>query len=273
MKTDNTPYLMRGVKALTTDSSTLISSSVYLNEPRLRDWVATHFLRRSGRDLPTTSDSYKLHQLLVDVQDLDRIEELFSAERRRFPALDRWFSEGFVSTYTVDDLLKYPEGSLGHMFGRHLVDLNLEMDIVPRFEPKTQYEYYKLRHGQTHDLEHIVCGSGFDQLAELIPYFARLSNVPRFLSPELATEVNVGQLLGAIRMVMRTGLHYQQSFPTALKAMQCGMRVGEESGPMFLLKYEDAMHLPIAEARAALGVHGVVELDTLAASLEWDEYR
>lgn len=273
MKTDDAPYLMRGMTTLTTESSSLISSSAYLNDPRLRDWVATHFLRRSGRDLPTTSDAYKLHLLLLELQDMDHIEELFTAERKRFPELDRWFSEGFVSTFTTADLLKYPKGSLGHTFGSHLVDKSLNLEIVPRFEPKSQYDYYKLRHGQTHDLEHIVCGSGFDQLAELIPYFARLSNVPRFLSPELAAEVNAGQLLGSMRMVMRTGLHYQQSFPMALKAMQYGTRVGEESGPMFLAKFEDVLHLTVPQAREALGVRGVVELDTLAASLEWDEFR
>ena len=31
------PYLARGGHAITTDSTNLISSSVYLNEPRLRD--------------------------------------------------------------------------------------------------------------------------------------------------------------------------------------------------------------------------------------------
>jgi len=146
---------------------------------------------------------------------------------------------------------------------------------VPRFEPRNQFEYYSLRSGQTHDFEHIVTGGNFDILGELVPYFARLANVPRFLDAELAGIVNAGQLLGAFRLMTRTVLHYQAAFPAALAAMQAGTRVGELSGPIFMARYEDVFHLPVAEAREALGIRGAGEtnVDTAAASLEWDEYR
>ncbi len=266
------PYLMRGIQQVMTESSVLVSSSPYLNEPRLRDWIATHFLRQSGKDLPTTSDAYQLHVILKDVFDHSRIEELFTEERTRSPELDRWFAEGFRSSFTLDQLLGYPEGSLGYTFGRYLADNGYQIDIVPQFDPRSQFEYYSLRSGQTHDLEHIVTGGNFDILGELVPYFARLSNVPRFLGAELAGIVNTGQLLGALRIVTRTGLHYQQAFPIALKAMQAGMSVGEQSGPIFMARYEDVFHLPVAEAREALGIRGVMPVDTREASLAWPEY-
>ncbi len=270
---EDIPYLARGVTRLTTESSGLISSSPYLNEPRLRDWVATAFLRRSGKDLPTASDGHKLYPILFDVLPLERIEELFTRERQRWPELDRWFSEGFSSSFTIKDLLGYPPGSLGHRFGTYLADNNFEIDIVPRFEPRNQFEYYSLRSGQTHDLEHIVCGGGFDIIGELVPYFARLSNVPRFLDPELVGYINAGQLLGSLRLVSRTGLHYQQSFPTVLQAMRHGMDVGEQSDPFFMAKYEDVFHLTVAEVRERLGIRGAVDFDSREASLAWPEYR
>lgn len=275
MKPDDIPYLMRGMQAIGTESSVLVSSSPYLNDPRLRDWIATAFLRRSGKDVPTSADAYKMHVILKDILPLDRIEELFTEERKRSPELDRWFSEGFSSNLDKAELLALPPGSLGHVFGRYLVDHGFEVDIVPRFEPRNQFEYYSLRSGQTHDFEHIVTGGNFDILGELVPYFARLSNVPRFLSAELAGLVNTGQLLGALRLVSRTGLHYPAAFPAVLAAMQAGTRVGEQSGPIFMAKYEDVFHLPIAEAREALGIRGVGErnVDTAQASLEWEEYR
>jgi hypothetical protein len=34
---NETPYLLRGINQLTTDSSILVSSSKYLNNPQLRD--------------------------------------------------------------------------------------------------------------------------------------------------------------------------------------------------------------------------------------------
>ena len=273
MQDNSTPYLLRGMQSVTTESSTLVSSSPYLNNPRLREWIATAFLRRSGKDRPTSADAYELHLILREIFDLDRIEALFTAARKKSPDLDRWFDEGFSSTFTVDELLAYPEGSLGQTFGRYLADNAFQIDIVPRFEPKSQFEYYSLRSGQTHDLEHIVTGGNFDILGELVPYFARLINVPRFLDPELAGLVNTGQLLGAERLITRTGLHYPQAFLAAMDAVRGGMRVGEQSGPIFMAKYEDVFHLPIPEAREALGIRGAVQIDTAQASLVWEEYQ
>jgi ubiquinone biosynthesis protein Coq4 len=266
------PYLARGVRQVQTESSVLVSSSRYLNDPRLRDWIATHFLRRSGKDRPTSSDTHTLYPILFEVLPLGRIEELFTQERKRWPELDAWFSAGFSSSFTIADLLANPSGSLGHVFGTYLKDNGFEIDIVPRFEPRSQFEYYSLRSGQTHDLEHIVLGGGFDIIGELVPYYARLSNVPRFLDPELAQLVNVGQLLGAQRLVTRTGLHYQRAFPKALQAMRAGVETGEASGPYWMARFEEVFHLPLPEAREALGIRNVTEVDSARDSLEWDEY-
>lgn len=270
---EDTPYLMRNpVRPVATASSRLVSSSVFLNDPRLRDWIATHFLRKSGKDHPTTADAHKLYVILKDLWDYDRIEELFAENRRHDPALDQWFSAGFVSTYGLADLLAYPEGTVGRIYGRYLADNKYDIDIVARFEPKSQFEYYSLRSGQTHDLEHILFGGGFDILGELVPYYVRLSNVPRFLDADLAGWVNAIQIFGSTRILMRTGLHYQAAYPMALKAVAEGIRIGESIGPVYLIRYEDVFGLSLADAREALGVRDAADLDTRAASFLWDEF-
>jgi ubiquinone biosynthesis protein COQ4 len=268
------PYLLRGQKTVATESSVLVSSSKYLNDADLRDWVSTHFLRRSSKDMPTPSDAYKLYMIVKELYDYDRIEALFTEDRKRFPALDAWLEERFISQYSAQDLVEaYKPGSLGYIYGRYVLDNNFQLDIVPRFDPKSQFEYYNLRSGQTHDLEHLVFGGGFDSLGELIPYYVRLSNVPRFLSPELAGQVNLMQLMGSTRFLMRTGLHYPQAYPTALKAVQQGMKIGEATGPVFLNKYEDVFHLTLPEVREKFGVPFAEDMDTLGASRAWDENR
>ena len=72
---------------------------------------------------------------------------------------------------------------------------------------------------------------------------------------------------------MRTALHYQQSYLKALEATRAGMDVGLNSDPIFLVRYEDVLHLPVEEARRLKGVRNARDVDTRAASLEWDEYR
>lgn len=269
---NDVPYLLRGLRSVETDSSLLVSSSKYLNDPRVRDWVSTHFLRRSGSDNPSPSDPYKLNRFLLELQDLDMIEELFRIERARWPELDQWFETRFISTFTKADLLDYPPGSLGHTFGTYVRDLNFELDLMSRMEPKTQYDFFRLRTGQVHDLEHLIGGGGYDILGELVPYYMRLTNIPKFLCPDLAAELNLLQLFGSTRILMRTGLHYPQSYPVALQTVQRGMAVGQQSGPLFMAKYEDVMHLPIPQAREKLGVVGAVDVDTREASSAWDEF-
>ena len=111
-KQPEVPYLLRGIKPIETTSSTLVSSSPYLNSPKMREWLTYAFLRRSGKDRPTSADGYDLHIVLKEIFDIDRIEELFTAERKKSPALDKWFTEGFSSNFSKEELLSHPEGSL-----------------------------------------------------------------------------------------------------------------------------------------------------------------
>jgi ubiquinone biosynthesis protein Coq4 len=93
--------------------------------------------------------------ILREVQDAERINALLQLERQKSPKLDAWFSEGFVSTYGVQDLAQYAPGTVGGIFYEYLNKNAFEVDLVPRFVPKNDYEYFLLRNGQTHDLEHI----------------------------------------------------------------------------------------------------------------------
>jgi len=260
------PYLMRSVAPVGTDSSVLVSSSKYLNSARLREWVATILLRRNGPDIPPPAEMHEFLQILHELRDHDAIEAMFTAERKVNPALDAWFSEGFISTYAIEDFRGFAPGSLGGIFYRQMTEGDYQIQIVPWQEPKTQLDYYNLRSGQTHDFEHILCGGGFNSMGELVPYWFRLTNVFKHLhSAELAGELSVLQILGSLRYTVRTLLHYPAIWTTCVESIQRGMRVGQESDALFMAKLEDVFHLPIAEARHALGVRGAEDRDTSRA--------
>ncbi|MEY4160163.1 MAG: hypothetical protein RLZZ136_784 [Pseudomonadota bacterium] len=263
-------YLMQGVTTVETNSSVLTSSSKYLNDARIRDWVATHLLRRNGPDVPTPSDSIKLVEILREVQDIDHINALIAAERIRNPALDDWFREGFSSTFTLEDLQQYSADTVGGIFYAQLTDNALDVNIVPPFVPKNDFEYFQLRAGQTHDLEHILGGGGFDFIGELVPYYMRLTNLFVHLSPELAGELSAFSILGSTRILTRAVLHYPQTWLTALDALERGSNVGRKSAPIFMMRFEDIFHLPPEAARDALGIGGVRLADTATASTQWN---
>ncbi len=272
MMTADVPYLARGVMPVETPSSVLVSSSKYLNDPRLRDWLAMILLRKNGADMPPPAEMYEFLPILDSLRDHARIEQMFADERRVNPALDAWFTAGFVSTYTIDDFAGFAPGSLGGIFHAQMTRGDYEIQIVPFAAPTTQLEFYNVRSGQTHDFEHILCGGGFNFMGELVPYWYRLTNVFKFIrNPELAAELSMIQIFGSLRYTVRTMLHYPQVWPTAVNCIQRGMKVGQDSDALFMAKLEDVFHLPLDQARAALGVRGAVDGDTDAEGAFWAE--
>jgi ubiquinone biosynthesis protein COQ4 len=259
----DTPYLLRGVMPVETESSVLISSSKYLNHPRLREWVAMILLKKNGPDFPPQAEMHELPRILDELRDHAHIEAMFAEERKVNPALDRWFENRFISRYTIEDFRDNPPGSVGRLFYDQMKSGDYEIQIVPWTEPRTQLDFFNLRSGQTHDFEHILCGGGFNFMGELVPYWYRLTNIFKHIrNPELAGELTVIHILGSLRYTVRTLLHYPHIWTTAVNAIQRGMKVGQESDALFLAKLEDIFHLPVEEARRMLGVRGVEDVDT-----------
>lgn len=121
--------------------------------------------------------------------------------------------------------------------------------------PNSQFEFFQLRAGQCHDLEHIVLGGGFDFMGELVPFWFRLTNVFEHLHDQkLAGELSVLSIFGSLR--------YPEIWLTCVDAIRRGQKVGLESDALFLAKYQDIFHLPLEEARKVLGVRGVEDADT-----------
>ncbi|MFM8498590.1 MAG: Coq4 family protein [Chakrabartia sp.] len=271
---DDIPYLARGVKLLGTDSSVLVSSSKYLNHPRLREWIAFIALKKNGPDFPPAAEMYQLLSFIDELRDFDHIEHMITEERKVNPAFDKWFSDWWVSDYTLEDLKDCAPGTVGGIYYKTASEGNYDIQIVPDYKPKTQWQFYSLRSGQTHDYEHILTGGGFNYMGELIPYWFRLATIHTHIqNKELAGEMSVLSIFGTMRYVIRTMLHYPQVWETALSCIEQGIRIGRQSGPFWMAKMEDVWHVPLEEARAKLGVRGAVDLDTQKEGEFWGGQR
>ena len=252
-----------GRRSVPTTSSVLVSSSRLLNEPAIREWLATESLRRNGADYPLLFGVPDLSAGLDRARDSDRVEELIAAERRINPAIDRFFGERFLSSYTLDDLADNPPGSIGRLLHDHMKALGLSPELHskkrsdPSWEPETNLEYFGLRMGQTHDFDHILGEVGFDVLAEIFPTGLRTGNMFAHVSPALAGELLMTNTFIIFPWLMRTMLHYPDAWPTLWNNLSHGYEVGQQSDLLFTAKFEDLLHLPPAEARAALGMRGL----------------
>ena len=260
--------------------STLQSSSRWLNDARIRDWMSTESLRRNGPDYGLIEGLPTLIPAIDAVRDRDRAERLIKEERRTNKQLDRWFEERFVSTYTLDDLAQNPEGSLGRLLRDYMIEQDLSLELLtqkqmnPSWAPASDLDYFTLRTGQTHDFDHLIGESGFDVIGELFPTGLRTGNMFAHVSPELAGELLITNTLITYPWMMRTMLHYPQAWPTLWHNFSHGHEVGLKSDCLFTVKWEDYLHLTPAEAREALGVRGFRgAADNTAASRIFGEGR
>ena len=269
---NDVPYLLRGAQPVATESSTLISSSKFLNDARLREWMGTIALKRNGPDMLPQAEMYEIPAIIDGLLDHDRLEAMFTAERAVNPRLDAWFDAWHISSFTAESLKDYPEGSLGRIFYKDVIQANFELVIYEMPKPTTQYEYFQYRAGQLHDFEHILTGGDFNYMGELVPNWARITSLfKHFTNPVLAGELSIISFCAIQRYTLRTMFNYPDVWPVAQHAIERGMRVGRESDAFFLSRYEDVLHLPLAEARAALGIRGAEDVDTSGPSARWAE--
>ena len=269
MPKDEVPYLLRGVTRLATESSVLISSSDYLNDAALRDWIAYAMLRRNGADDPPERELERLAPILARVQDRPRILRLIAAERRANPAFDAWLAARFVSTFSPDDLAACPPGSVGAIL-RAAVETGAAR-LVPARPVVDDYDYILLRRDQTRWLEHIVAGASFDAFGEFTTHVVHLANLFRHLAPDLAGELAVHRMFCALRAIPRTILHYPQTTLAMLDALVRGRRFGLDSGPVLTARYEDVLALAPAQARQRLGLAAAEDVDTSGPAAIWSE--
>ncbi|MCK0532483.1 hypothetical protein [Sphingobium agri] len=273
-------FYLNGRRKVRTESSVLVSSSRWLNDARVREWISTENLRRNGHDYPLLYGLPTLMQAVDEVRDVEEAEKLVAEERRRNPAFDQWLNEAFVSTYSKDDLKEYPEGSVGRQLFEYMDEFDLSPELNsrildnPDWKPANTLDYWNLRMGQTHDAYHILGEVGFGSVAEYFITGVVTGNVFRHLGAELAGALMTVNTLIMFPWMTRTMLHYPGAWPDLWRNLSYGYEVGQQSDALFTAKFEEIMHLSPAEARAALGWRGHREgVDSRQASMIFGEGR
>jgi len=276
----NPVFYLNGRRTVRTESSVLVSSSAWLNDARVREWTATEALRRNGHDYPLLYGLPTLMHAVDEVRDIDAAERLVAQERARNPEFDRWLTEGFVSTYSKDDLRAYPEGSVGRQLFDYMDEFDLSPELNsrilanPDWKPANTLDFWNLRMGQTHDCYHILGEIGFGSVAEYFITGVMMGNTFRHLGAELAGALMTVNTLIMFPWMTRTMLHYPGAWPTLYRNLTYGYEIGQQSDMLFAKKFEDILHLPPAEAREALGWRGFTgPTDSREASLIFGEGR
>lgn len=256
---EDIPYLMRGVTQIPTESSVLVSSSRYLNDPALRDWIAFIMLRRNGADYPPELEMAELDAILPKVQGQARLQELVAAERAANPKFSAWLAAARrpKAAQVAPD---FAPGSLG-----------AGLPVAEPIPASNEAAWLVASLKASFDIERRLIGAGPDHFGEMTTHFFRLANLFEALSPELAGELGAYHILGGLRFLPRTVLHYPQVWQTATDCMSRGDAIGLRAPPLFMAPFDALLPLTPQAARLRIGLTGIEDVDTRAASDLWAE--
>ncbi len=240
----------------TTASSTLISSSPYLNHPELRELIAQEMLRRNGADLPNTAYIPNVVKILMELENWPRIFQLFEEEKARLPMFKAWLDGRNVSLFSTDELNGAKPGSLRAVIYDFVVNSGYSMDhFYQGMEIKTDFDFYMKERTHTHDIEHMITGFETNHAGEIALLAANARALYAYFTPELAAFFNRVSAYLKAKTTMKSGLFYPEAYKVELDAEDIGAAQGRAwKHPLFLIPYRDYLDWQISDLREEFGI-------------------
>lgn len=181
------------------------------------------------------------------------VREKYVALLRNDPALKRFVEERhFPDPYSFDGLATLPEGSLGRLYHRHIVENNLNREIATGYRDfhkmleasgvlknmPDDVKYAVLRGFQTHDLLHIVTGFDTTGLGEIALQAFCLGQM-RFLY--FATWMSV--------VTTRMAFLDPDAIEKLMDAITDGWQLGRSTPNLMIVKWETMLDRQVSDIR------------------------
>ncbi|WP_353227323.1 hypothetical protein [Novosphingobium sp.] len=249
-------YFNGGIKTIETTSSTLVSSSKYLNNPELRNLISQEMLRRNGPDMPNTAYIPEVAQILIMLEDFPEIMGLFESEKARLPKFREWLDKRQLADFKKDEVKHCAPGTLGAALYDFMVSSGYELDIFYReIQVVNDLTFYLRQTALTHDIEHMVSGFGPNHGGELALINANMHAKVRYFVPGMAAFFNRVAIYLKAKTIMKDGLHYPEAMALNLEAEYQGAIQGRNwKYPMMLAPWRDWVDRQITDIREELGV-------------------
>lgn len=241
---------------ITTESSTLISSSPYLNHGELRTLIAQEMLRRNGPDLPNTAFIPNVVKILMELENWPRIFQLFEEEKARLPEFKAWLDGRKVSLFKTEELQGAAPGTLRSVIHDFVVNSGYNMDhFFQGMEIQTDFDFYMKERTHTHDIEHMITGFETDHCGEIALLAANSRAIYGYFKPELAGFFNRVSAYLKAKTTMKSGLFYPECFKVELDAEDIGAAQGRAwKHPLFLIPYRDYLDWQVTDIREEFGI-------------------
>lgn len=154
--------------------------------------------------------------------------------------------------YNLDEMMKYPEGSLGKVYAEHMIKYKLDVVFYPEMDSKVDDDinYLRMRARQTHDIHHVVLGFPALDFGEICisSFYLSQNKIP--LS---------GFLLGVGFFI--TMLKQPHRIDELINCIIKGWTMGKRAKYFLGIKWEDYFDKPIEDIRKELNIYVEGEYD------------
>jgi len=196
--------------------------------------------------------------------DMGRLDEVFSLgdglveddvmramadSARRDPVGARALAERYHVHLDLAKLRALPDGTLGRQYARMMDDHGLSPSSIPTLPDAADHEYVRAHLYETHDLWHVATGFDTDVAGEL--------GLQAFYQAQLPGKLPAAILASGF---LNTLLINFGDRDRRMGEIARGWLLGRRSRPLFGVKWDDYMALPLDEVRRKLGLD-VVAVD------------
>jgi ubiquinone biosynthesis protein COQ4 len=159
---------------------------------------------------------------------------------------------GRVGTIDLHALAAYPEGTLGRVYGEHMLRNKLDPSAIPNLPSTTSREFLRAHLYETHDIWHVATGFATDVAGELGLQAFYLAQLPTRLAPAL--------LAGGL---FNTMLFAWGDRDRRMRAIVRGWLLGRRARSLFGVAWAGEWSTPLAEIRSRLRL----ETDAIESAL------
>jgi ubiquinone biosynthesis protein COQ4 len=209
-------------------------------------------LLRIIKDPTRLSEVFELADSLLEGAPESRKREIIDALKREPSATNAFAEKVRLPPIDLDALIALAEGSLGHVFAKHMRDNHLDPSALPSIESHTDLQFLRAHLYETHDIWHSVTGFSTDVAGELGLQAFYLAQMPSGLPPAL--------LGGSFFNTLLFAMHERDA---RMRAIVRGWLLGKRAKPFFGIRWHELWSTPIADVRRMLKV----EIDAVDALL------
>ena len=202
---------------------------------------------------PSVEKALGLERLLRELDD-----PALEAAKSRAWARSEYTSAALADRYEpkpfdLEELARLPGGTLGHVYGTHMLENNLRPDFYDSIETTSDTTYIRNRLFQTHDIVHVLCGyttSALDESGVTGFYFGQQDHYHAAGDGILMQHSIIQQ--GAV--FLHAGIHDPEDGRLHMRAFIDGYNRGFEAKPFLSFHLEEMFELPIDQVRQRIGI-------------------